>query len=580
MTSLKVEFGGYTNAGIKEQNQDAFAAQSPTGSLLTHKGAIATIADGLSSSANAQLAARTCASSFVTDYLATPETWGVERAAAKIVRSLNSWCYAQGTPELGASSTENDDCDGSGNMLTTLSSIIFKSCHGHIFHVGDSRVYRWQDNSLEQLTRDHKQHQGKQSFLYRAVGVDSHIDVDYIKVKLQRNDLLMLSTDGVHDFITKNELSNLLSMQHISLEVKAQSIVAQALKNGSDDNLSCLLVNVLSLGEVDIEENHRQLSQFAIPPALEIGNIIEGYKVLEVLFSGTRSYLYKVLSQKDKLTYVLKAPSQNFQDDLVYLRGFSQEQWIGQHINHANVMKILPRAADSQFMYHVCEFIEGQTLRQWMIDNPLPSLEQVRSILKPVTAALRCMQRLDMIHRDLKPENIMLSHQGEVKLIDFGTIQVAALTELHSEIEGDTPVGSVNYVAPEYLLSNRCEHVSDIFSLGVIAYEMLTNSLPYKPFMYKDYRPKSLGEWNYIPIHQTKCKLPLWVDMALRKSTEPNPNNRYQALSEFITDLQQPSQQHLMAIENAPLLERNPLLFWKILCGLLIAANIYQMLPN
>jgi len=218
MTSLKVEFGGYTTAGRKAQNQDAFAAQSPSGSLLEHKGAIATIADGLSSSANAQLAARTFASSFVSDYLATPLSWGVERAAAKVVRSLNSWCYAQGTPELGQRNAEqgdgDDNCDdycGNRNMLTTLSSTIFKSCHGHIFHVGDSRIYRWQDNNLEQLTRDHKQGRAKQSFLYRAVGVDIHIDVDYQKIQLSTGDLLMLSTDGVHDFISTKSLFAILA---------------------------------------------------------------------------------------------------------------------------------------------------------------------------------------------------------------------------------------------------------------------------------------------------------------------------------------------------------------------------------
>jgi serine/threonine protein kinase len=334
---------------------------------------------------------------------------------------------------------------------------------------------------------------------------------------------------------------------------------------------------VNDVGDIDIDENYRQLSQLAIPPALEVGNILEDYKVLEVLFSGTRSYLYKVLNQKNNLTYALKAPSSNFSEDPIYLRGFAQEQWIGQQINHVNVMNILPRPTDSQFMYHVCELIEGQTLRQWMIDNPLPSLEQVRSILKPVIAALRCMQRLDMVHRDLKPENIMISHNQEVKLIDFGTVQVAALREISIEDEDDTPVGSVNYVAPEYLLTNQCDHVSDIFSLGVIAYEMLTNTLPYKPFIYKDYRPKHLGEWQYIPIHQTKCKLPMWVDMALRKASAPNPANRYQALSEFLNDLHQPNEAHLAAIKSAPLLERNPLLFWKVTCALLLIANFYQL---
>jgi hypothetical protein len=127
--------------------------------------------------------------------------------------------------------------------------------------------------------------------------------VDYQKIKLSSGDLLMLSTDGVHDFISNKALSALLAKQHISLEVKAQCIIEQALNNGSDDNLSCLLVKVASLGEADIEENYRQLSQLAFPPALAVGNLIEDYKVIEVLFSGTRSYLYKVLNQKDNLIH-------------------------------------------------------------------------------------------------------------------------------------------------------------------------------------------------------------------------------------------------------------------------------------
>lgn len=576
MTKLSVEFGGYTTAGVKSENQDAFAAYSPSGNLLEYKGAVAVIADGLSSSENAKIAARTCATNFIDDYFATPDSWGVERSASKVVQSLNAWCFAQSCPGF----SQHHPKDASGNMLTTLTSVIVKGANAHIFHVGDTRLYRWQGGVLESLTRDHKQTRGNQTYLTRAIGVDTHIDVDHIKIKLQKEDVLILTSDGVHDFISNKTLTHLMGLSHINLETKAKDIVNCAHERGSDDNLSCLLVKIHSLPGLHIDELYQQLSSLVIPPPLEVGNKIDQYEVLDILFSGTRSYLYKVKCLVEDKIYALKAPSINFRDDIEYLRGFSQEQWIGQRINHRNVMKVLPRSQDSKFLYHLCEYIKGQTLRQWMIDNPLPSLDQVRQILKPSISALRTLQRLDMVHRDLKPENIMISHTEDIKLIDFGTIKVASLQNQDCFKNDKCVVGSVNYVAPESLLHQQSDHRSDIYSLGVIAYEMLSNQLPYKPFVYKDYRPKSLSEWKYIPLHKTQCDQPQWVDKALLKATEPHPERRYQAFSELLMDLQRPNKAHLQDIKHAPFIERNPLLFWKTLCGLLVALNVILLWFN
>ncbi|MDX1453032.1 MAG: protein kinase [Oleiphilaceae bacterium] len=572
MKSLSVIFGGYSSPGVKDENQDALAAMQPSGAALQYKGAVASIADGLSSSERAREASATCATMFIQDYLQTPETWSVERSAEKIIRSLNSWCFAQGNPELShlVHTTETP------SYMTTLSSVVFKSRTAYTFHVGDSRIYRWQNGDLEQLTRDHKQVQGKQEFLTRAVGADAHIDVDFSRYDLCEGDLFLLSTDGMHQFIPHKQLCEIVAQRHISLEAKAQALVNRALENGSDDNISCLFAQVKSLPSMDIDESYAALGKLAIPPGLSVGNVLEGYKVLEVLFEGTRSAVYKVLCLDTREVYALKTPSMSFRDDLVYLRGFVQEQWIGQKIQHDNVMKILPRKPDSQFLYHVCELIEGQTLRQWMLENPNPSLAQVRDIIKPVVSALRKMQRLDMVHRDLKPENIMLTHEGIVKLVDFGTIQVASLDQIASPIEEEVAMGSINYVAPETLLRNESSHRSDLFSLGVICYEMLTGRLPFKRFPYQDYRPKSWSEWRYHPIHQYRSELPAWVDAALRKACEAQPEQRYQAYSEFLQDLEQPSEAHLNALKHAPLMERNPMLFWQLLCAVLAGLNIAQ----
>lgn len=552
-SQLNLTFGGYSSAGVKDENQDAFAAMQPTGNRLQSKGAVACIADGVSACSRAKEAATTCASQLVEGYLQTPETWTVKTSIAKVINGLNQWCHGQHDYEHA----------GHSQMLTTLSSIIFKSTTGFIFHVGDSRIYRLQNSNVEQLTKDHCVVQGKNPVLTRAIGIESHVDVDFQSIELTAGDIFLLSTDGLHDFIEEQDLQTAIN-HGADLETAAEQLISQALINGSDDNLTCLLVRVESLPEPDLNEYHRQLMRLAMPPTLEVGMKLDGKRVLQVIFNGTRSALYKVVDESNNKIYGLKAPSQHFADDPIYLEGFLREEWIGQRIDHANIMKVYTRPENSKFLYHLCEFIEGQTLRQWMLDNPKPNIEQVRQIIEPLALALRVLQRKDMVHRDVKPENVMINHLGEVKLIDFGTVLVKSLAETNQVLADDIPLGSVNYIAPEYLLTNEADQRSDLFSVAVVCYEMLTGELPFKPFAFKEYRPKDLSEWKYIPLQQCRPDLPIWLDLTIQRALAPSKTNRYQAFSEWLTDLQKPNISMLKEHKQKPLLERNPILFWKI----------------
>lgn len=564
---LNLTFGGYSSAGIKAENQDAFAAIQPSGFTITSKGAVASVADGVSACSKAKEAATTCATRIVEDYLQTPETWTVKKSIAKVLNSLNQWCHGQFDYEHG----------GHSQMLTTLSSIVFKSTTGFMLHVGDSRIYRLQNDDLELLTKDHIVMQGKNRLLSRAIGMQAHVDVDYQQIELQQGDLFLFSTDGMHDFISHREIQNHLASA-TDLENTAKTLVELALEKGSDDNVTCLLVKVETLPVPDLNEYHRQLMRLAMPPALDVGMKLEGKRVLQVIFNGTRSSLYKVVDEASGQVFGLKAPSQHFADDAIYLDGFLREEWIGQRIEHPNIMAIHSRPNDTKFLYHLCEYIEGQTLRQWMLDNPKPSIEQVRQIIERVTLALRVLQRKDMVHRDIKPENVMVNHLGEIKLIDFGTVLVKSLQETNQLLDEDTPLGSVNYIAPEYLLSNQSDHRSDLFSVAVVCYEMLTGELPFKPFAYKDYRPKHLTEWHYISLRERRADLPVWLDLTLQKALQPSPDYRYQAFSEWLTDLQQPNAAMLADHAQKPFLERNPLLFWKVCSSILFLIALVELI--
>ncbi|MFA0026792.1 bifunctional protein-serine/threonine kinase/phosphatase, partial [Vibrio sp. 10N.261.49.A5] len=114
----------------------------------------------------------------------------------------------------------------------------------------------------------------------------------------------------------------------------------------------------------------------AIPPALKLGQSIDNFMVLEVLYAGSRSHVYRVMQKETQTEFVLKVPSVQYHDSPSQLRAFFNEQWAGILLNNKKVMKVYPTPENSQFLYQICEWVEGITLRQWMYDNPKPSLNE------------------------------------------------------------------------------------------------------------------------------------------------------------------------------------------------------------
>ena len=548
---LDISYGGASLAGRRSANEDAFAAAPPD----RLKGAVAVIADGLSSCERAAKASQTAVTEFIDEYLATPETWTVKASAARVLNALNRWlCHHDG-------------------MATTVSAVVAKGRTAHIFHVGDSRVYRFRGGNLEQLTRDHLRHET----LTNALGTDLDLQVDYLVEDLAEGDVFMLTTDGVHGALPAQHLRQRVACalaEDESLESASRALLETALQRSSEDNLSCLLMRVDQTPDEDIDEAHRRLTRQVIPPVLPTDARLDGYRVLRTLASGTRSHIYLVEDPSGR-RLVLKAPSEAFAEDPIYLDGFIREEWIGKRIDHPNVMKILPRP-ESRFLYLLAEHIEGQSLRQWMLDNPRPSIEEIRRLVGEIARALRAFQRLQIVHGDLKPENVMIDRNGNAKIVDFGTARVQGFDEQADPVRPSHPAGSVGYVAPECLLGQQPAHSADIYALGVVAYEMLANALPYKPPIAQD--AKAHLNRPYIPLAKAgRSDVPKWVDLALAKATAQNPSNRYEALSELVTDMAHPNPELVRRIESAPLLEKNPALFWQLMSGVLAALLVSSL---
>jgi len=563
--TLKVSIGYASDKGIKPDNEDFFGSLIPEGPQLTHKGIVAAIADGMSGSDAGKQASHCCVVSFLSDYYSTPDSWSVKHAGQKILSATNSWLYSQG--QIRYESTRG--------MVSTLSIISLKSTTAHIFHIGDSRLYRLRQGNFEQITRDHRIWVKEKNYLNRAMGIEPRLEVDYRSLPLEKGDLFLMTTDGVHDFIDEKTLKKLVQAD-ADLTLVAENIMQQAEGNQSDDNLTCQLVSVDELPEANEDEVIRRHTNLPFPPPLEPGMVIDGYRIEAELHASKRTQIYRAFDTKTDTQVILKTPSILYDDDTHYIEHFLHEEWAGKRIHHENVLKILSSNREKSCIYYVTEFLQGLTLRQWITANPKPDIKETKKIVEQIAKGLRAFHRMEMLHQDLKPENIMFDKNGVVKIIDFGSVKIAGIAEITplGHNEADNILGTLNYTAPEYHLGQRGTAKSDQFSLAVITYEMLNGALPFGQDMPEKPDKMNLAKLHYVPSIHHNAMVPIWIDGALKKATAIIPQFRYDDLSEFLYDLSTPNPKFLSAKEAIPLIERNPLLFWKGLSIMLLITNL------
>ena len=569
-SSLAISLGQSSNAGIKSDNEDYYGAFVPDDEQLESKGVAIAIADGMSGSDGGKEASQMSVRMFMDDYYSTSDSWSVKKAVTKVMSAMNSWLYSQGQQRF----------DSPKGMVTTFSALVIKSQTVHLFHIGDSRIYRLRNGDFEQLTHDHRIWiSQEEEYLSRALGIDLNLNIDYKSMPAEKGDLYFFSTDGVHDFVKDAEIQEYIEAHASDLQEAADHIVEAAKANKSNDNITCQLVRVDSLPQADKDEFYNQLTRLPFPPDLRGGNIIDGYKIIRELKSSSRSQVYLAEDTLDESQrkVVIKTPSVNFEDDPAYIDLFLHEEWVGKRLNSEHLIKTCASNRPRSFLYTVLEYIHGQTLSQWMKDNPQATLVQMRGTITQITKGLRAMHRMEMIHQDLKPDNIIIDQNNTLKIIDFGSTKIAGLAEIQSILEHSQIVGTANYSAPEYFKGEPGSNRSDIYSLGVIAYEMLTGKLPYGEIQPEKSAKK---KFVYIPAKQYNPSVPDWVDRALQKATQPTPEKRYALLSEFISDLNKPNPR-LLDTDSRPLLERNPLRFWKVLAAfelVLIVGLVYILM--
>lgn len=553
---LTVSIGQHSDKGRKEINQDFFGALIPVQPALGAKGITIALADGISSSSVSQIAAEASIKSFLTDYYCTSETWSVKTSGQRVISATNSWLYSQTKRNL-------DTYDMDKGYVCTLSVLVLKSHSAHIFHIGDSRIYHLSGNSLEPLTNDHRTVlSADQSYLGRAIGMAEYVEIDYRKQTLKQGDIFILATDGVYEHMDTRFVAQTIKEHSDDLDTAARLIVENAYNRDSADNLTLQIVRIDTLPDGDAADYLGASHDLPAPPLLEARQEFEGFKIIRGIHANSRSHIYLASDMDTGTEVALKIPSIDLREDRAYLTRFMMEDWIAQRLNSPHVLKAVPLTRPRNYIYVTSEFIKGQTLAQWMIDNPKPNLELVRDIVDQISKGLRAFHRKEMLHQDLRPENVMIDHTGTVKIIDFGSTRVAGVSEAGPAVEDGEILGTLQYTAPEYFIGESGTRQSDYFSLGVIAYQMLTGKLPFGTQVSRVRTKAQVRKLKYSRAKNHREDIPDWVDGMLEKAVHPNPFKRYDTLTELTADLRRPNMS-LTYGKNVPLAQRDPVRFWQ-----------------
>jgi len=565
--SLRVTLGQHSLAGAGAVNQDFHGAMLPEGSLQISKGIAVAIADGIGSSRVSQVASAAAVRGFLDDYYGTSEAWSVRRSAQRVLGATNSWLHAQ-------TMRSEARFDKDSGYVCTFSALIFKGRDVHMLHVGDARIYRLHPHALEQLTQDHRVHLSSvESYLGRALGADSRVEIDYGDWAAEAGEVYVLATDGAYAHLDAKGVHEALARCGDDFDAAARLLALAARDKGSDDDATVQLVRIDALPAADAAYLQLQRRALAISPPLAPRARFEGFTLVRELQVSSRSHVHLAVDDATGQQVVLKLPSVDLREDADYLDRFVLEEWVARRVDSPHVLKASTIDRPRGHLYVAMEYVDGQTLAQWAIDHPRPSLDSVRDVVEQLARGLEALHRKEMLHQDMRPENAMIDRTGTVRIIDLASAHVAGLADSAGGRDALVIAGTLQYTAPEYFVGAGGSVRSDLFSLAVIAYQLLTGQLPYGLHASRVRTPADANRLRYVPVRHFRPELPPWVDAVLQKALHPNPAKRQEAVSEFAHDLRAPGQAFLRA-RTPPLIERHPVRFWQWTSALLLIAVI------
>jgi serine/threonine protein phosphatase PrpC len=551
----RVSIGYHSATGPRPRNEDFVGAVLGSEIAEERRDVAAAIADGIGSAKGGRVAAETAVRGFLDGFWDVPETMEVRRAGARILDSLNAWIHAQGKQDANLV-----------GMGCTFTALVLRGRLAHLLHVGDTRAYRLSGDRLMRLTTDHvRDDRGKSPVLYRALGIEAELRLDYTSHPIALHDRFLLCTDGVHGSLLDESIADILRIRSAS-EDTSRALVESALDNGSTDNCTALVLDVVALPTARSDDVGTVIMRLPLIPVPKVGDTVDGF-VLNVLVSdGTYSRLFGAVDDVDGGTVVLKFPKPQVAAVTAYHAAFVRESWVGTRVRSpwlAHVIELPP--GRQTCLYTVMPLYTGELLESRIARAPRIGMEEGRNIAIKLARAVGALHRVGIIHRDIKPDNVMLEGAGSLKLLDLGVVRLPGMEDIPPEA---TP-GTVAYMAPEMFTGEAGSVATDIYALGVTLFRAFTGEYPYGNA--DAVSPPRLERPKDIAL--LRPDLPAWLQAALNHAIAHDPEERFADMAELAHEFESgPAHAPPPPRRQPTLYERNPVRFWQVVSALLAIA--------
>ena len=265
---------------------------------------------------------------------------------------------------------------------------------------------------------------------------------------------------------------------------------------------------------------------------LENGTYLaDRYEVLEKVGAGGMSDVYKAMDHSLGREVALKVLKQEFAADSGFVSKFRQEAQAAAGLEHPNIVNIYDVGAENGLYYIVMEYVEGITLKTYISKKGQLTYNEVISIAIQVGRGIEAAHKKEIVHRDIKPQNIIISKEGKVKVTDFGIARAASSNTINADI-----MGSVHYSSPEQARNGYVTYQSDIYSLGIVMYEMCTGRVPFDGDTTVSIALQHL-QGEMVPPSEYAPELPISVEKIILKATMKNQDRRYASMEDMLNDL-------------------------------------------
>ena len=510
---------------------------------------VAALADGVGASREGGAAARRAVEMLVDYCLARPRAWSPRRALAEFTAQINRHLHS-----------ESLERHGQAELACTLSAVVVEGGRLYGCNVGDSPVVHWRRGRVQTLSASHTLDQpGLAHVLTRALGLEAGVDPHFFEVELADGDLVLLCSDGVVPPLTEPRLAELLSRRAAARTIVAAARTLTAENPATIDDASALVLDVIDRGHV-VETARQRLD---VPRHLRPGDVYGGYRLERPLDPGERVWLAGDERAPEKHA-VLKFPPLEAADVEALRDAFVREAWNATRLASPDLVRAWLPETDTLRCYAM-EFVAAPTLRSVLRAGRL-GVEEVRELGTFLLRVAQFLLQHDLAHGDLKPDNILVLRSAAG--VSFRLLDLGSAAEVFSVT---SRAGTPSYLAPERFRGAAISERTEIFAIGVTLYEALTGAYPYGEI--ERFQSPRLDRPPRNPARLNPA-VPDWLDSTVMRAVEVDTERRFQNFSEMAYALAHPAQVAPYHRRDAPLLERNPLLFYKALCLVLLGLNL------